>query len=321
MRASRSAPRLASLLAVLVAACAHAPPKRPPAPQAAPPTSSSPASSSHGVPPPPTVREGAAPWAERDGGPPIPPDVSRVPEPVPRAEPRAAYGNKSPYTVLGRTYQVMPSSRGYVERGTASWYGTKFHGRLTSSREPYDMYQLTAAHKTLPLPTFARVTNLDNGRSIVVRINDRGPFHEGRIIDLSYAAAIKLGIHVRGTGRVEVRAIDPGDPDSSRESLAAIVPPPRQAPRPAAAPAPTGTVAARGESVLFQVGAFADKDNAKRLADRLEDADIDDVSIDRERVSGRRVYRVRVGPVRGRDAGSVQSRLARMGLKPVVVAR
>ena len=315
MRALRLAVRLVPLLVVFLAACASKPPPRPVARDDARP----PRDASRDVPPPPQVREGAAPWAERDGGPPIPPDVSRVPEPVPRAEPPARYGNKSPYTVLGRTYQVLPSSRGYVERGLASWYGTKFHGRLTSSREPYDMYAMTAAHKTLPLPTYARVTNLENGRSIVVRVNDRGPFYDGRIIDLSYSAAIKLGIQVRGTGRVEVRAIDPSDPDASRESLAAIVQPPRAAP-PAAPAARPGTVAARGESVLFQVGAFADKDNAKRLADRLEDADIDDVSVDRERVSGRRVYRVRVGPVRGRDAGSVQARLARLGLKPVVVA-
>jgi len=307
--------RLAPLLAVFVVACASKPPPRSEPRETAPPPAAA-----NDAPAPLKVREGAAPWSERDGGPPIPPDVSRVPEPVPRVEPRAQYGNKSPYTVLGRTYEVMPSSRGYVKRGTASWYGTKFHGRLTSSREPYDMYQLTAAHKTLPLPTFARVTNLENGRSIIVRVNDRGPFHDDRIIDLSYAAAIKLGIQVRGTGNVEVRAIDPGDPDSARESLAAIVPPPRQPahapPRPAA-----GTAPARGESVLFQVGAFADKDNAQRLADRLENADIDDVSIDRERVSGRRVYRVRVGPVRPRDASGVQASLSRLGLKPVVVAR
>ena len=309
--------RFAPLLVVLLSACNHAPTRHAPPPRE---SSSLPRESGSRVPAPPTVRDGPAPWAERDGGPPIPPDVSAVKEPVPRAEPRSAFGNKSPYTVLGRTYEVLPSSRGYVERGLASWYGTKFHGRLTSSREPYDMYAMTAAHKTLPLPTFARVTNLENGRSVVVRVNDRGPFHDGRIIDLSYSAAIKLGIQARGTGRVEVRAIDPGDPESSRETLAAIVPPPRASA--AAVPrTPQGTATARSGSVLFQIGAFADKDNAKRLVDRLAAADVDDVSIDRERVAGKRVYRVRVGPVRARDAADVQSQLSRLGLRPVVVSQ
>ncbi|SFW55153.1 septal ring lytic transglycosylase RlpA family protein [Luteibacter sp. UNCMF366Tsu5.1] len=139
------------------------------------------------------------------------PDVSKLPEPVPKVEPRALYGNKSPYSVLGQTYTVLPSPRGYVERGIASFYGNKFHGYKTSSLEEYDMYQFSAAHKTLPLPSYARVTNLENGKSVIVRINDRGPFHENRIIDLSFAAAVKIGVWPKGTGLVEVRAIDPTD--------------------------------------------------------------------------------------------------------------
>ncbi|HMB57244.1 MAG TPA: septal ring lytic transglycosylase RlpA family protein, partial [Arenimonas sp.] len=121
------------------------------------------------------------------------------------------YGNRSPYSVLGKSYRVLDSANGYVERGTASWYGNKFNGRATSSGEIYDICSFTAAHKTLPLPSFARVTNLDNGRSVIVRVNDRGPFHEGRIIDLSYAAAVRLGVDRTGTARVEVRAISVGD--------------------------------------------------------------------------------------------------------------
>ncbi len=113
--------------------------------------------------------------------------------------------------VLGKSYKVLDDTRNYVERGTASYYGAKFHGRLTSNREVYDMYQFTAAHKTLPLPSFARVTNLDNGESVIVRVNDRGPFHDGRVVDLSYAAAVRLGITQRGTGNVEVRALQPGE--------------------------------------------------------------------------------------------------------------
>ncbi|MFC0676653.1 septal ring lytic transglycosylase RlpA family protein [Lysobacter korlensis] len=139
------------------------------------------------------------------------PDVDAIPEPDVIAVPRSRVGNRSSYTVLGKTYYVLDDSRGYVEQGIASYYGQKFHGRRTSNLEVYDMYAFTAAHKSLPLPSFARVTNLDNGKSVVVRVNDRGPFHDGRVIDLSYAAAVKLGITHQGTGRVEVRAVHPGD--------------------------------------------------------------------------------------------------------------
>lgn len=152
------------------------------------------------------------------------PDLDCIREPLVTAEPRSRVGNKSPYSVLGKQYRVLDRVDGFVEQGTASYYGNKFHGRRTSNQEVYDMYAYSAAHKSLPLPSFARVTNLDNGKSVVVRVNDRGPFHEGRVIDLSYAAAVKLGITQRGTGRVEVRALTPDD-----ASLAAA---------PAPAPAP-----------------------------------------------------------------------------------
>ncbi|MGY5944828.1 septal ring lytic transglycosylase RlpA family protein [Stenotrophomonas forensis] len=147
----------------------------------------------------------------RDSTPDYIPNVACIPEPEVTAEERSAIGNKSPYVVLGKSYNVLDDTRNYVERGTASYYGAKFHGRLTSNREVYDMYQFTAAHKTLPLPSFARVTNLDNGESVIVRVNDRGPFHDGRVVDLSYAAAVRLGITQRGTGNVEVRALQPGE--------------------------------------------------------------------------------------------------------------
>lgn len=137
------------------------------------------------------------------------PDLDCIREPIVTAEPRSRVGNKSPYSVLGKQYRVLDKVEGYVEQGTASYYGNKFHGRRTSNQEVYDMYAYSAAHKSLPLPSFARVTNLDNGKSVVVRVNDRGPFHEGRVIDLSYAAAVRLGITQRGTGRVEVRALTP----------------------------------------------------------------------------------------------------------------
>ena len=139
------------------------------------------------------------------------PDLDCIAEPLVTNEPPSRVGNRSPYSVLGKKYDVMQRVDGYLEQGTASYYGNKFHGRRTSNQEVYDMYAFTAAHKTLPLPSFARVTNLDNGKSVVVRVNDRGPFHEGRVIDLSYAAAVKLGITQRGTGRVEVRALTAAD--------------------------------------------------------------------------------------------------------------
>jgi rare lipoprotein A len=157
-----------------------------------------------------------------------PPSGSLKPSDVadarPRAEPRSRYGNHSPYVVLGNTYHVMNTSEGYHEKGIASWYGSKFHGRRTSSGEPYDMYEATAAHKYLPLPTYAEVTNLDNGKKVIVKINDRGPFHEQRLIDMSYGAAVRLGMTATGTARVDVRAISfdepaPANPVVNRSEL------------------------------------------------------------------------------------------------------
>ena len=184
------------------------------------------------------------------------PDIDCIDEPVVTNEPRSPIGNRSPYSVLGKQYQVMQRVDGYVEQGTASYYGNKFHGRRTSNQEVYDMYAFTAAHKTLPLPSFARVTNLDNGKSVVVRVNDRGPFHEGRVIDLSYAAAIKLGITQRGTGRVEVRALSGNE---SGSVLAAT-------PAPASAPVPVKTTIATGVPTRIATGKPTPMD---QLVDKL----------------------------------------------------
>ncbi|MGB0212504.1 septal ring lytic transglycosylase RlpA family protein [Algiphilus sp.] len=153
-----------------------------------------------------------APAHEQDRAPSageIPPDVARTPDARVRDEPRSRYGNPDSYEVRGKRYYVLETAAGYRERGRASWYGKKFHGRRTSSGEAYDMFAMTAAHKTLPLPSFARVTNLENGRSAVVRVNDRGPFHDHRIIDLSYAAAARLGVIQHGSAEVEVEALVP----------------------------------------------------------------------------------------------------------------
>lgn len=142
----------------------------------------------------------------------IPVDPDSVSDAVPRMEPRSRYGNPVSYKQFDKTYTLLKSCKDYKMQGDASWYGTKFHGQRTSSGETYDMFTMTAAHKTLPIPCFARVTNLENGKSIIVRINDRGPFHEGRIIDLSYVAAAKLDMLKKGTARVEVSVIDPSAP-------------------------------------------------------------------------------------------------------------
>lgn len=239
--------------------------------------------------PPPVTSDG-----ERDRGPAIPPDVSAVPDAVPAPEPLSVYGNRSPYKVLGRSYEVLPSSKGYKERGIASWYGEKFHGRLTSNRESYDMYKMTAAHKTLPLPTYARVTNLENGRSVVLRINDRGPFHENRLIDLSYAAAVKLGIHIKGTGMVEIEALDPEHPD-----LADLPPPPPPA----------------GHTLFVQVGAYGSRENAQAMADRLQGLGFKDVFLDRVHTGGELLHRVRIGPLNQvEDADRIIAALAQAGL-------
>lgn len=151
------------------------------------------------------------------------PDVDLIPEPEVVDEPRSSVGNRATYSVLGKKYHLLQNPDGYAEQGLASYYGNKFHGRRTSNLEVYDMYAFTAAHKTLPLPSFARVTNLENGKSVVVRVNDRGPFHDGRIVDLSYAAAVKLGITQRGTGKVEVRALTPGTDAPAHAAVAPAV--------------------------------------------------------------------------------------------------
>jgi rare lipoprotein A len=174
------------------------------------------------------------------------PDVDLIPEPEVKAERRSLYGNRSPYAVLGKSYAIVEDPSHYDEVGLASFYGNKFHGRRTSNLEVYDMYAFSAAHKTLPLPSYARVTNLANGKSVIVRVNDRGPFHEGRIIDLSYAAAVKLGVTRAGTARVEVKGLSPGDGPSSepaREPYVALA----ASPNPSLLTLPPGVHIATGK--------------------------------------------------------------------------
>jgi len=155
-----------------------------------------------------------------DAAPSVSLDPSSIKDAVPRVEPKSRignkFGNKNSYEVLGKSYQVMDSAQGYVEEGRASWYGTKFQGRRTSNWEIFDTLGMTAAHKNLPLPTYVKVTNLENQKQVIVRVNDRGPFHGERIIDLSYAAAVKLGYHKQGTAQVRVEAIDPRQYESDQ---------------------------------------------------------------------------------------------------------
>jgi len=187
---------------------------------------------------------------------------------IPRDEPRAKYGNPPFYEVGGQRYVVLPSAAGYVEQGIASWYGPDFHGGRTATGETYDMHAMTGAHPTLPLPTWVHVTNLENGKSVVVRLNDRGPFARGRIIDLSRSAAEALDMVRAGTARVEVRSLASGDA------------------APAAVPA----------TYYAQAGAFGSRENAEALATRLRAAGIEGVTVTESSADGRPLFRVRAGP-------------------------
>jgi rare lipoprotein A len=338
---------------------------------------------------------------ESDTVPDYVPDVDAIPEPEVRDEPRSRTGNKT-YSVLGKRYQVLDNAQGYAEEGLASYYGNKFHGRRTSSQEVYDMYAFTAAHKTLPLPSFARVTNLDNGRSIVVRVNDRGPFHAGRVIDLSYAAAVKLGYRDRGTARVRVEALTgagddgrlassappaadtamdrlveqlplalasagpvapspspqvpakadtgyrvdmqqdgkvmsadefdawmrsrrvrvatgkPGKPDPQPTAAnAKVAAPPPPSPVNAAALVAASTAApaapAATDGVTLQVASFANQQNAQHALAMLQGASIAQVRLFDADVNGKKIWRLRIGPVAAAHAPELAARIVGLG--------
>ncbi|MFC5570214.1 septal ring lytic transglycosylase RlpA family protein [Lysobacter yangpyeongensis] len=327
----------------------------------------------------------------RDSVPDDIPDVDAIPEPEVTDEPRSPVGNRKVYSVLGKKYEVLDDAEGYVETGIASFYGRKFHGRRTSNLEVYDMYAFSAAHKTLPLPSFARVTNLDNGKSVIVRINDRGPFHAGRLIDLSYAAATKLGYVSKGTARVEVRALTPRDvahaaPPQARDpepsaidrlvaampvatAAAADMPGPRSGaaeqrfdmrqdgrtmtaaefdawmksrqlriatgrpgnasadaanaattPPPAAASTPTGSApvpptpaGAEDGRVFLQVASFAARANADRALAVLQGAGIAAAALSDGDAHGRKVWRLRVGPLAAAAAPELAARIVGLG--------
>jgi rare lipoprotein A len=258
--------RLPWLLAVacLLGACTATPPR--PAP----------------VPPLPSAEVDGAPGGVVDRE-----ALERLPDRVPVAEPRSATGNMSPYEVFGERYEVLPESSNYIAEGFASWYGKKFHGRRTSSGEKFDMFELSGAHRSLPIPCYARVTNLANGRSTVIRINDRGPFHRGRILDVSYATAVKLGFDRTGSARVRIETLEPTTP--------ALV------------------ATARGPDAVryvVQAGAFRSSEAAAALRQRLAGL-VEDGTLVHADKGDDDLYRVRVGPFADRAAADrVRARLA-----------
>ncbi|QJI31208.1 septal ring lytic transglycosylase RlpA family protein [Pseudomonas sp. ADAK18] len=279
--------------------------------------------------------------AHKDGAPWWDVDVSRIPDATPTLHTGAYKAN--PYTVLGKTYFPLQESKTYVQSGTASWYGTKFHGQNTANGEVYDLYGMSAAHKTLPLPSYVKVTNLDNNRTVILRVNDRGPFYSDRIIDLSYAAAKKLGYAETGTARVKVEGIDPqqywaqrgkpaplmlNEPQTPQPQIAQAgkveqwTPPPQQHAAPVVAVPQAAPGNAAGGQYL-QVGAFANPDAAELLRSKLSGMVSAPVFISSIVRNQQTLHRVRLGPIG--SPGEIQQvqnsvRLANLGQPSVVSA-
>jgi len=244
---------------------------------------------------------------QQDGPPSRYVDVSQIPNAQPAPVSRTRAGNAGRYTVLGKTYQTLNDSRGYSERGVASWYGTKFHGRRTANGEVYDMYAMTAAHKTLPIPSYVRVTHVGNGRSIIVKINDRGPFHDNRIIDLSYVAARKLGVDATGTALVDVVDVTPNSSD--RPDYSTFVP---------SAPSKPSSEVNRS-SWFIQLGAFSQRDKAVSLRARVSNILMEAVNVVR---GDDNLHRVIVGPIADQQQIPVLQRsLRQRGLESGYVTR
>jgi rare lipoprotein A len=251
-----------------------------------------------------------------DGPGAIPPSkLDSIPDAKPRVEPLSTSAN-SPYTVLGKTY--VPETRVgiYKARGLASWYGRKFHGQKTSSGEPYDMYGMTAAHRTLPIPSYARVTSLKTNKSVIVRINDRGPFYEGRIIDLSYAAAYKLGITAVGSGPVEVASVIPGTETAVAQQVtpAPVAMPP--------APSRIMPAAAEASGIYLQLGAFGLRSNAEEFLAKLR-LQLSPLSSVLQIFARDGLFRVHAGPYANRnDAQLAAEKIGEaLGFKPLLLMR
>lgn len=256
-----------------------------------------------GTPPPQAAPARGAYYKDDGPGANPPPDLASIADAVPRPEPLHRFANR-PYQVFGKDYvplaHVAPNAAPFRQTGIGSWYGRRFHGAPTSSGEPYDMYAMTAAHPTLPIPSYARVTNLANGRSVVVRINDRGPFHADRIIDLSYTAAWKLGYVEAGSARVEVESILPGQALPVQQAMAEV----------------------GGKGIFLQLGAFSARESAENFRARIyrELAWLSDAM---HVVAGGALFRLQLGPYRSQDdARSIADRIqSELGLRPMIVGR
>jgi rare lipoprotein A len=234
-----------------------------------------------------------------------PPDLAAIPDAVPAPEPLHRFANR-PYQVFGKDYVPLANPAPFRQAGTGSWYGRRFHGAPTSSGEPYDMYAMTAAHPTLPIPSYARVTNPANGRSVVVRINDRGPFHADRIIDLSYTAAWKLGYADAGSARVEVESVAPGKAEPVREAKAEA----------------NAEAKADGKGIFLQLGAFSARDSAENFRARVY-RELAWLSEAIHVVAGGALYRLQLGPYRTQDdARAIADRIqTELSLRPLIVGR
>ncbi|WP_292253108.1 septal ring lytic transglycosylase RlpA family protein [Marinospirillum sp.] len=252
------------------------------------------------------VSSGGGRYTQRiDSKPVNPPDVSRVPDAVPIPEPKSRGGNAPIYVVFGQTYRVMESSRGFTQTGIASWYGSKFHGHQTSNGEIYDMYAMTAAHTRLPLPTYVRVTNLDNNRQVIVRVNDRGPFVGNRVIDLSYAAAHRLDMLKTGTARVRIEAIDPVQWQAQNKRRSN--------------PSPVMASTRQADNVFLQVAALGNAQAAQRLQQRVQDLTQAPVRVLQDSGSSS-LYRVQVGPLQGASVQTAIQQLEATDLgRPILV--
>lgn len=230
---------------------------------------------------------------KHDSGPSQAPPVGHIPDAVPVPEVRTSAGNKTPYVVLGKKYHLLASEVGYRKRGVASWYGSKFHGHATSNGEIYDMYAMTAAHKSLPIPSYVQVTNLTNGKQVIVRVNDRGPFHDNRIIDLSYSAAKKLGYLDQGTAQVEVVGIDAVAWQRHHAARLAAIEAREIARKKQAARNAENALPA---NAFLQVGAFSNSHAAEQLRSRLAVRLDHPVRVNPPN-SETTLYRVRIGPL------------------------
>lgn len=226
-------------------------------------------------------------------------NVGRIPNAKPRLLPKSRYGNPSSYVVRGERYRILKTARNYDERGIASWYGKKFHGRLTSSREPYNMFAMTGASRTLPIPSFVQVTNLENSHSVIVKINDRGPFVDNRIIDLSYAAAEKLGYADKGTALVEVKTVTPTSSYINQHTQLTRYHP----------------------TLYLQLGAFREFNHAKVLSEHLKAITRKNVAIRKGTFENLPIYRVQIGPLLSvTESDFLQHKLQTLGFGQAVTA-